>query len=228
MASWTTTARVARYLPTNYATYLTTPLASLITQASDIAYGDLSPRYWPFQSAGSDPDCPEIIQATVAYLAAHLARLELGRSNELTVGDNQEASNLLMLYHDRVERLKSEDNEKRIQVPLLTISGEPMTFGTSPHYSYQHKLTPGADDEGDWASIGLTGFEVIPESVQIAGYKNGVDFAAKFYPEFRCWMLDRYNGSIVDDTTVSYDVDMMRRREISKPESRYSIEMVRG
>ena len=229
MPTWTTTAKVTRYLPTNYATYLTTSLANLIDQASEITYGDLSPRYWAFPDATDTPDTPEIIQVTVAYLAAHLARLELGRANEIELVAEGTANNLLALYHDRIQRLKAEDAAERIQVPLETISGEPLVLGTSPYASYQHIFAPGTDVEGTWTPVGLEGFEVLPESVVVSGYKQGSDYAAKFYPEFRAWMFDRYNGALVDDVQItSYQIDYLKRREISKPETRYGIELVRG
>ncbi|MCA9759613.1 MAG: hypothetical protein KDA27_27705, partial [Candidatus Eisenbacteria bacterium] len=124
MASWTTSAKVTRHLQTNYASYITTSIADLITEASNIAYGHLTPRYWPFPDATDSPATPDMVQFAVAYFAAHMAELELGTANSIAVVDNVRANNLLALYYDSIERLMSDDETRRAQVPPTVVTAE--------------------------------------------------------------------------------------------------------
>ena len=221
MASWTTSAKVTRHLQTNYASYLTTSVANLIIEASDIAYGHLTPRYWPFPDATDTPETPVIVQNAVAYLVAHLAMLELGRANEIAVPDNNQANNLLALYYDSIERLMSDDETRRAQVPPTVVSAETCDFGGDTDLGdNRYKFDPGG--------LGLEGFEVVPEATRIATFQYGTDFGVVFRPDFRGWLLERYNGDIADNASVTYVVDWLKRREITKPESRYGIELIRG
>lgn len=212
MPTWTTSARVTPRLLTTADVALLTGLgitvASLITDASAIAETDLEPMYWPFPDVtggeGQTILTPLYIQDAVALKAASLGRIALGVMSEIAPSEDNPTLNYGQLYMSKITALRREV----AQIPLVRVAAEAMTFGTGPLDDDQYKFNP--------QSIGLAGFEVIPESVRMASYQYGVDFRVEVSTKDRGWLFIRMNSAIVDTNTVSYDFTYRKGREKAK------------
>ena len=199
MATWTTSAKVERYLLASHGLTLST----YIDEASDYVAAHLDTQYWRFPDAGSTPDCPEIIQAVTALRAAYMARMALGTTNRF----DQEGTTQ-QLKADFLEELAALKNGST-QVPPTLITGETIAYGDGDPWGItQHVFWPAQTDS----------FEVIPGSARIADQKVPEDFDVFWSEANQRWYLQSYNTTAIVDgvSTVSYEISWFRRRDVDQ------------
>jgi len=212
MALYCTEADVLALLP-DAEDYASEDIADWIARASDYVQGGLEPNYWPLPSVTDDPQTPEAAREATAFRAAYLALWNEGATNS---GGAE----------SRIERMKSGCEEILAahngpqafrQLPQAQISSEVLAFGLGT-----------AADETNLAFLAHTQSEVIPESAEVDGYENGVDFRVYYSPRHRRWVFERLNSAIVDDDTVSYRISWLKTRERTSAPSRFGGEIMRA
>lgn len=212
MASYCTEADVRALLP-DEEDYESADITAWISRASDYVQGGLEPNYWPLPSTTDDPSTPEAAREATAFRAAYLALWSEGATNAASADS-------------RIERLKQSCEEILTayngptayrQLPQAQIVGEVLAFGLGT-----------AADETDLAFLDHTQSEVIPESAEIDGYENGIDFKVYYSPRHRRWVVQRLNSEIVDDDTISYRISWLKTRERTSAPSRFGGEIMRA
>lgn len=211
MPTWTTVNRVQRGLSDEDQAILADvgiTLFDLVRDASAIVETDLEPLYWSFPDVtGADGQTiltPVYVQNIVALKAISLGKMSVGQLSEINPQDDGAQQTYEARYLARVNDLRTN----AANIPVVRVTGEAMTFGTDPLGDNEYKYNP--------QSIGLAGFEVIPESVRVTGYQNGIDFDSRLSVRDRGWLFVRYDSAIVDATTVSYDFTYRKQREKAK------------
>lgn len=195
MATWTTTARVERYLPSSHGLTLST----YITEASDYVAAQLDSQYSTFPDVSATPATPEIIQTVTALWAAYQARLALAVSNRFNVEGTTEK--LREQFDLELARLR----DGSVQVPPTRITGEVIAFGDGDPW--------GESDHNFWPSRTLP-FDVVPGSVRITDQQVGLDFTVDRNAANQRWYLRAYSADIVEGvSTVSYEVSWFRRHD---------------
>lgn len=214
MADYTTKAIALRGTPTGTEALLVdegVTVETLVTEASEQFAADVQPRYWPFPAVDATYPTPTYVQVCVGHLARHKVLHILGRENEMEITEDPNSLNSLAQYTRMKDALMTDPPQA--QIPEVVITAELMSFpGVDPLHSDHYIFDP--------ASMGLEGFEVIEESVKVAGMQWKADFDVCFSQPDRAWLFVRNNAAIVNETPVTYRISFLRRREVDRPVSR--------
>lgn len=187
--------------------------ADHIAYGSDMVASGFAPRYWHLPDVTDTPGTPWPARDLAARFAAFRVRNIIGIANR-----HNDASYTMSLYEGAMAELAlyATDPPQR-QLPLVLVTGETMsTMGDGPL----------ADDEYLFACAPKS---VIPESVTIATYQNGLDFTVYYSELNRGWLLKRLNSAITTSTEVSYSYSYLKQREVDASRvSSGSVKIVRA
>lgn len=198
MSSYCTSTDIIRFLPTNHGI---SSFTAIVSGASALVDSDLSSRYWPFPDVTATPATPIVIQQLASLYGAWLSYAQIGATGRMdgpSPGDRFLDQARTLAKDLMIEPIKGK-------VPPVVVTSETMTgLGSSPLDADQYKFACAPRD-------------VIPESVVIATYQNGVDFYVSYSAINRGWILTRMTGSITSSKTVSYEYTFIRHHEVDLP-----------
>jgi hypothetical protein len=199
-------ASVTAALPTGYDDTLdATAITNIIKQSSEECDGAL-PDYWPFPDHDSTPATPRIVTAAcLRYSWAEcLHRLgmydgfdDLRPPHEL----RREADEILAPYARGVSTATVIISKR---IPPETIENEVIDWEPD-----------GTALESNEHVFAQTNCEVIPETVEIAGYKYGIDYRVDYKTKYNRWILTKLNDDITEgegEDTVTYQISYLRQR----------------
>ena len=208
MATYTTSAKVQQHIDSSWVgdgtgQVSTSDITSAIADASEFVQSEL-PNYWPFPDASATPATPLPIQRIAAMWAAAICYDMLHMANH----DEDDSAAVKLKTRAKADLAALREGDAVLM--RETIADEVIDWGDNdPVDAGIHLLTK------------TTNMDVIPASVTISGYENGVDFGVRIDKRYRGWVLVQLNSAITEgegEDTVTYDCTYLRtRREVATP-----------
>jgi hypothetical protein len=194
---YTTEADVTVNMPDDWDDALShLDITAAIATASRMADAAFS-TCWKFNDITATIKPPAIVQEYTRQRARALLMIELRTSNADT---NESMSGE---FDEAADRIAKRFQSGIDSIPEDTVTDETISWGSNTWYPDEHVFSVAPRD-------------VIPGSVRITGYRNGIDFQCQYRHDIRAWTMSG-RGSLGASTKVSYEFSHYRRVDIERP-----------
>ncbi len=201
-----TEASVTKALPAGYNDTLdSAAVVAIIREVGEDVDGALL-DYWPFPVFNATPPTPKLVARATRLKAIAECNRQLGMYDLFDdlrpPAELEKQADDMLAPYARGTSIANIIISKRI--PPELIANETIDWGP-----------PGTALNTNEHQFAKVNAEVLPATVEIAGYENGVDFDIYYAPKYNRWILRQLNNDITegaDNDKVTYQISYLRQR----------------